>query len=71
MAKKLDAERIEQARRQNERSSSREAEISHIRETIAQNRRSEWKVTVIRPEHKEYACQGLRSQNSYRYVLPC
>src|SRR5699024_12019963 len=57
MAKKLDAERIEQARHQKAKSSNREAEITLIRETIDKNRRGERKVTVIKPERKEYACQ--------------
>lgn len=62
MAKKLDAERIEQARHQKGKSSSREAEISHIRDTIDKNRRGERKVTVIKPERKEYACQDTAAK---------
>lgn len=57
MAKKLDAARIEQARRQTKKESGKEKEVKHIRETIAQNRRGERKVTVITPTKKEYACQ--------------
>lgn len=57
MAKKLDAERIEQARQQGQKADGREQEKQRIRETIAKNRRGERKVTVIKPERKEYACQ--------------
>lgn len=57
MARKLDAERIEQARHQSQRTDRREQEKQHIRETIERNRKGERKVTVIMPERKEYAYQ--------------
>lgn len=57
MAKKLDASRIEKARQQSEKNNTRETQISYIRDTIAKNRRGDRKVTVIKPERKEYACQ--------------
>lgn len=62
MSKKLDAERIEKARHQKEKSSNRDAEIAHIRETIDKNRRGERKVTVIKPERTEYACLGTAAK---------
>lgn len=62
MAKKLDAARIEQARRQSEKVSGRDREVKHIRDTIAKNRRGERKVTVIEPEKKEYACQDASAK---------
>ncbi len=57
MARKLDAERIEQARHQSQKTDRREQEKQHIRETIERNRKGERKVTVIMPERKEYAYQ--------------
>ena len=57
MAKKLDAERIEQARHKNEGTSRRELEKKLIKETIAQNRSGERKGRVIMPERKEYVFQ--------------
>lgn len=62
MAKKLDAERIEQARQQGQKADGREQEKQRIRDTIAKNRRGERKVTVIQPEHKEYACQDASAE---------
>ena len=52
MAKKLDAQRIEQARQKQEPRNPREKEKQRIRDTIAKNRRGERKVTVIMPEKK-------------------
>ena len=58
MAKKLDADRIEQARLKNGYTNNRrEEEKQHIQETIAKNRRGERKVRVIMPERKIYAFQ--------------
>ena len=57
MAKKLDAEQIEQARHRSEKSSRREEEKKRIQETIAKNRSGERKGTVIMPERKMYAYQ--------------
>lgn len=59
MAKKLDAERIEQARQKNEKNSFREEEKKRIRDTIAKNRSGERKVTVIMPEKKLYAYENF------------
>ena len=58
MAKKLDAERIEQARRKNKKNSFREEEKRRIRDIIAKNRSGERKVTVIMPEKKLYAYES-------------
>jgi len=55
MARKLDAKKIEEARRKLTRENKNEAEKSRIRETIAKNRRGERKGRVIMPEHKPYA----------------
>ena len=52
MTKKLDAQRIEQARQKQEPRNPREEEKRRIRDTIAKNRRGERKVTVILPEKK-------------------
>lgn len=58
MARKLDAERIEQARQKGEKTNNRrEEEKQRIQETIAQNRRGERKGRVIMPGRKEYAFQ--------------
>ena len=57
MAKKLDAEQIEQARHRSERNSRREEEKKRIQDTIAKNRSGERKGTVIMPERKMYAYQ--------------
>lgn len=58
MAKKLDAERIEQARHKGEKTGSRnEAVKREIQETIAKNRSGERKGHVIMPQKKEYAYQ--------------
>ena len=58
MARKLDAERIEQARQKGEKPNNRrEEEKQRIQETIAQNRRGERKGRVIMPGRKEYAFQ--------------
>ena len=58
MARKLDAERIEQARHKSENTNNRrEEEKQRIQETIAQNRRGERRGRVIMPERKEYAFQ--------------
>ncbi len=57
MAKKLDAERIEQSRHKSEKSSRKEEERQLIQETIAKNRSGERKGTVIMPERKEYVYQ--------------
>ena len=58
MARKLDAERIEQARHKSESTNNRrEEEKQRIQETIAKNRRGERKGRVIMPERKEYAFQ--------------
>lgn len=58
MAKKLDAERIEQARHNGEKTSSRrEEQKREIQETIARNRRGERRGRVIMPERKEYVYQ--------------
>lgn len=55
MTRKLDAQRIENARKQTSKRNKREAEKQRIRETIAQNRSGERKGRVIMPEHKIYA----------------
>ena len=58
MAKKLDVERIEQARQKGEKTGSRSDAVKReIQETIAKNRRGERKVHVIMPQKKEYAYQ--------------
>lgn len=57
MAKKLDAERIENQRRQYEKNDRKEEEKQYIRETIEKNRRGERKGRVIMPARKEYAYQ--------------
>ena len=58
MAKKLDAERIEQARHKGEKTSSRrEEQKREIQDTIAKNRSGERKGRVIMPEKKIYAYQ--------------
>ena len=55
MAKKLDVERIEQARHKEERTSNRrEEQKREIQDTIAKNRRGERRGRVIMPEKKEY-----------------
>ena len=61
MAKKLDAERIEQARHQGQsRSDRREEQKREIQDTIAKNRSGQRKGRVIMPEKKEYAYQEAR-----------
>ena len=55
MAKKLDAQRIENARKQTSKRDKREEEKRHIRDTIAKNRSGERKGRVILPEKKLYA----------------
>lgn len=55
MAKKLDADRIEKARKKGPTVDMREEEKRRIRETIAKNRSGERKGHVIMPEHKMYA----------------
>ena len=61
MAKKLDAERIEQARHQGQkRSDRREEQKREIQDTIAKNRSGQRKCLVIMPEKKEYAYQEAR-----------
>lgn len=57
MAKKLDAERIEQARQKGQTADRREDEKRRIQETIAKNRSGERKGHVIMPERKLYAYQ--------------
>ena len=57
MPKKLDADRIEQARSASEKASPREKEKSRIRDAIAKNRRGERTVKVIEPTRKMYAYQ--------------
>ena len=58
MAKKLDAERIEQARHKGEKTNNqREEQKREIQETIARNRRGERKGRVIMPEKTEYVYQ--------------
>ncbi len=54
MAKKLDAQRIENARNKMSKSDRREAEKQRIRDTIEQNRSGKRVGRVIMPEHKEY-----------------
>ena len=55
MAKKLDAERIEQARHKGEKTSSRrEEQKREIQDTIARNRSGERRGRVISPERKKY-----------------
>ena len=60
MPKKLDADRIEQARNSGEKANPREAEKSRIRDTIARNRSGERKVKVIQPTKKIYAFQEAK-----------
>ena len=58
MAKKLDAERIEQARHKGEKTNSRrEEQKREIQDTIARNRSGERRGRVIMPEKKEYVYQ--------------
>jgi DNA invertase Pin-like site-specific DNA recombinase len=58
MAKKLDAERIEEARHKDEKSSNRrEEQKREIQSTIAKNRSGERKGRVIMPKKKIYAYQ--------------
>lgn len=58
MAKKLDAERIEQARHKDEKASNhREEQKREIQEVIARNRSGERKGRVIMPEKTEYVYQ--------------
>ena len=57
MAKKLDAKRIENQRRQYEKNDRKAEEKQYIRETIEKNRRGERKGRVIMPARKEYAYQ--------------
>ena len=58
MAKKLDAERIEQARHKGEKSNNRrEEQKREIQTTIARNRSGERKGRVIMPKKKLYAYQ--------------
>ena len=58
MAKKLDAERIEQARHRGEKTSNRrEEQKREIQDTIARNRSGERRGRVIMPERKEYVYQ--------------
>ena len=58
MAKKLDAERIEQARQSGEKTNSRrEEQKREIQDTIARNRSGERRGRVIMPERKEYVYQ--------------
>lgn len=55
MAKKLDVDRIEKARKKSQAVDKREEEKRRIRETIAKNRSGERKGRVIMPERKMYA----------------
>ena len=58
MAKKLNVERIEKARRKGEnRSNLREEQKREIQDTIKRNRSGERKGRIIMPEKKEYAYQ--------------
>lgn len=57
MAKKLDADRIEQARQKGQTADRREKEKRRIQETIAKNRSGERKGRVIMPERKMYSYQ--------------
>lgn len=60
MKRKLDAARIEQARRTTVKESTKEAERQQIHETIEKNRRGERKVKVIMPDKKLYAYQDSK-----------
>ena len=60
MKRKLDAARIEQARRMTVKESTKEAERQQIHETIEKNRRGERKVKVIMPDKKLYAYQDSK-----------
>ena len=57
MKRKLDAARIEEARRTTTKRDSKEAERRQIQETISKNRRGERKVKVILPDKKLYTYQ--------------
>lgn len=58
MAKKLDVERIENARKRGDHTNNhREEEKRYIQETVAKNRRGERKGRVIMPQRKPYAYQ--------------
>ena len=57
MAKKLDAERIEQARRKEKTTNRREEQKREIQDIIAKNRNGERRGRVIMPEKKVYAYQ--------------
>lgn len=57
MKRKLDAARIEQARRTTVKENTKEAERRQIHETIEKNRRGERKVKVIMPDKQLYASQ--------------
>ncbi len=55
MAKKLDVDRIEKARRKEQSEDRREQEKRRIQDTIAQNRNGQRKSRIIPPPRKEYA----------------
>ena len=60
MKRKLDAARIEEARRSMTKSNTKEVERRQIQETISKNRRGERRVRVILPDKKLYAYQESR-----------
>jgi len=60
MAKKLDADRIEKARRKGEAVNSREIERKRLQDAILQNRNGERKVTVIMPTKKDTSDQSAK-----------
>lgn len=60
MKRKLDAARIEEARRSLTKSNTKEVERRQIQETISKNRRGERRVRVILPDKKLYAYQESR-----------
>jgi DNA invertase Pin-like site-specific DNA recombinase len=69
MPRKLDAERIEKNRFNEEKVDSREIEKKRIRDTIKLNRAGERKGTMIAPTKKMYAYQEM--QNKIRVCAYC
>ena len=68
MAKNLDADRIEKARKKVETVNRKEIERKRLRDTIQQNRNGERKVTVILPTKQDNTDQ---STNKLRVAAYC
>lgn len=62
MKRKLDAARIEEARRTTIKSDTKEAERREIQETISKNRRGERKVKVILPLNLQCKCNRVKKK---------